>query len=137
MTDKTNSAFTQQQRTQISNACERVQDAININNSTIAQLNADLVRKADEIAIKWRAYGLPYNAIRDAVLEMAMWQKEQMIKSAIDGNVAYFSEEHIREAGFAILNQVRESLGSTFGIIINSAKITEDIIKLLKGASDD
>jgi hypothetical protein len=63
MTDKktsTNMAFSQEQRTQISNACERVQDAININNSTLAHLNADLVRKADEIAIKWKAYGLPY-----------------------------------------------------------------------------
>ncbi len=87
MTDKktsTNMAFSQEQRTQISNACERVQDAININNSTLAHLNADLVRKADEIAIKWKAYGLPYNAIRDAAIEMALWQKEQMMKSAIE-----------------------------------------------------
>lgn len=77
-------AFSQQQRTQISNACEQVQNAININNSTLAVLNENLVRKADEIAIKWKAYGLPYNAIRDAVLEMAMWQKEQIMEQAID-----------------------------------------------------
>lgn len=80
MTDKkesTNTSFSQQQGTQVSNACERVQNAIGINNSTIAELNEDLVRKADEIAIKWRAYGLPYNAICDAVIEMAIWQKEQ------------------------------------------------------------
>ena len=32
-----NSAFSQQQRTQISNAFERVQSAININNSTLAK----------------------------------------------------------------------------------------------------
>ena len=52
-------------------------------------------------------------------------------------DMTYFSEDAIREAEFAILDQVRESLGSTFGIILNSAKITEDIIKLLKEASDD
>lgn len=61
------------------------------------------------------------------------WQKTQCESS----DVPYFSEDAIREAEFAILDQVRESLGSTFGIILNSAKITEDIIKLLKGASDD
>jgi len=80
----TDLVFSQEQRAQIGNACERVQNAININNSTLAQLNADLVRKADEIAIKWKAYGLPYNAIRDAAIEMALWQKEQMMKSAIE-----------------------------------------------------
>ena len=69
-------AFSQQQITQISNACERVQNAININNSTLAVLNESLVRKADEIAIKWKAYGLPYNAIRDAILEMVCWLLE-------------------------------------------------------------
>ena len=90
MTDKktsTNMAFTQQQKTQISDSCKRVQNAININNSTLVELNEDLVRKADEIAIKWRAYGLPYNAICDAVLEMAMWQKEQLMKNAIDADI--------------------------------------------------
>lgn len=54
-----------------------------------------------------------------------------------DNDVAYFSEQAIREAEFAILNQVCESLGSTFGIILNSAKITEDIIQVLKGAPND
>lgn len=86
MTDNmkcTNTAFSQQQRTEISNACERVQNAININNSIFAEINENLVRKADEIAIKWKAYGLPYNAIRDAVLEMAMWQKEQMMNNCL------------------------------------------------------
>jgi hypothetical protein len=93
MTDKTNSTFSKQQRTQISNACERVQNAININNSTLAQLNADLVRKADEIAIKWKAYGLPYNAIRDAAIEMALWQKEQMMKGLCYETKVYRDEE--------------------------------------------
>lgn len=45
----TNSAFSQQQITQISNACELVQDAININNSTLAELNTDLASKAINI----------------------------------------------------------------------------------------
>lgn len=99
MTDKkksTNSAFSQQQRTQISNACEQVQNAININNSTLNVLNEDLVRKADEIAMKWKAYGLPYNAIRDAVIEMALWQKEQIIKSAIDAIItSRWKDSHV------------------------------------------
>lgn len=83
--ESTNTSFSQQQGTQVTNACERVQNALGINNSTIAGLNEDLVDKADEIAIKWRACGLPYNAICDAVIEMAIWQKEQMSKFAIDG----------------------------------------------------
>ncbi len=99
MTDKkkpTNTSFSQQQGTQVSNACERVQNAIGINNSTIAGLNEDLVRKADEIAIKWRAYGLPYNAICDAVIEMAIWQKEQILKNSVAVDIweSSFSGEH-------------------------------------------
>lgn len=42
----TNSAFSQQQRTQISNACERVQDAININNYTPSEQPSDGLDKA-------------------------------------------------------------------------------------------
>lgn len=47
----------------------------------------------------------------------------------------YFSEEAVREAGFAILNQVCASLDSNYGICINSARITEDIIQVLKGGT--
>lgn len=38
------------------------------------------LEKANAIASKWSAYGLPYNAIRDAVIEMAIWQKEQIMR---------------------------------------------------------
>ena len=47
----------------------------------------------------------------------------------------YFSEEAVREAEFAILNQVCASLDSNYGIFINSARITEDIIQVLKGST--
>ena len=43
----TSLAFSQQQIMQISNACEQVQNAININNSALAELNTDSVRKAE------------------------------------------------------------------------------------------
>lgn len=66
-------------------------------------------------------------------LQEVTWCKDRIH----DNDVAYFSEDAIREAEFAILDQVRESLGSTFGIILNSAKITEDIIQVLKGAPND
>lgn len=36
----------------------------------------DLEKKAKEIATKWKAYGVPYNAIYDAVIEMANWQRQ-------------------------------------------------------------
>jgi len=79
MTDEkkpTNTAF---------KARERVEKALSIHNSAPAELSEDLVCKADEIARKWRACGLPYNAICDAVVEMVTWQKHQMLKSAIEG----------------------------------------------------
>ena len=66
-----------------------------LTNEIVGELNAgdytdhsgheDLVCKADEIARKWKACGLPYKAICDAVVEMAIWQKQQMLKSAIEG----------------------------------------------------
>ena len=34
--------------------------------------------KAKEIAVKWKAKGLPYNAIYDSCLEMAQWKDEQV-----------------------------------------------------------
>lgn len=33
--------------------------------------------KAKEIAVKWKAKGLPYNAIYDSCLEMAKWKDSQ------------------------------------------------------------
>lgn len=36
--------------------------------------------KAKEIAVKWKAKGLPYNAIYDSCLEMARWKDEQFDK---------------------------------------------------------
>lgn len=32
--------------------------------------------KAKEIAVKWKAKGLPYNAIYDSCLEMSQWKDE-------------------------------------------------------------
>ena len=59
-------------------------------------------------------------------------------KDRINNNdVAYFSEQAIRDAGFAILNQVCKSLDSNYGICINSTRITEDIIQVLKGGNND
>ena len=55
-------------------------------------------------------------------------------KDRINNNdVAYYSEQAIREAGFAILDKVCCLLASTHGILINSVGITEDIIRVLKG----
>lgn len=48
------------------------------------------LEKAKEIAVKWKAKGLPYNAIYDSCLEMAQWKDEKH-------KVAYVvtrSEEH-------------------------------------------
>lgn len=58
-----------------------------------------------------------------------LWQKEPHVKY----DTVFYSEETIREASFIILRQVSETLLSTYGIQINSAHITEDIIRLLKG----
>ena len=74
----------------VSKARERVQNAINwlaadIQDFTPDELNEDLVCKADEIARKWKACGLPYKPICDAVVEMAIWQKRQILKSAVEG----------------------------------------------------
>ena len=52
-------------------------------------------------------------------------------------SLPYFSEQAIRETGFAILDQVCKSLRSNYGISINSANITEDIIRVLKGGNND
>lgn len=49
----------------------------------------------------------------------------------------YFSEEAVREAQFIILHQVSKTLSATYGIQINSAHITEDIIRILKGVKND
>lgn len=38
------------------------------------------IKKAEEIAVKWKAKGLPYNAIYDSCLEMAQWKDEQFSK---------------------------------------------------------
>ena len=49
MTDKkktTNSAFSQQQRAQINDTCERVQNAININNSALLGQESEELEKA-------------------------------------------------------------------------------------------
>ena len=62
-------------------------------------------------------------------LQEVTWCKDQIHKT----DVPYFSEEAVREAGFIILRQVSETLSSTYNIQINSAHITEDIIRLLKG----
>lgn len=59
------------------------------------------------------------------------WQKTQCESS----DVAYFSEQAIREAGFVILQQVSEIL-SSYCIQFNSAHITESIIRLLKGGEE-
>ena len=40
--------------------------------------------KAKEIAVKWKAKGLPYNAIYDSCLEMAQWKQEQLIEKAVE-----------------------------------------------------
>ena len=40
--------------------------------------------KAREIAVKWRAKGLPYNAIYDSTLKMAAWKEQQMIEKMIN-----------------------------------------------------
>ena len=45
----TNSAFSTQQSIQISIACERVQNAINMN---LTKTNKDLIHKAEEITLK-------------------------------------------------------------------------------------
>lgn len=37
----------------------------------------DLEKKAKEIATKWKAFGVPYNAIYDAVMEIANWQRQK------------------------------------------------------------
>lgn len=81
-------------------ARERVQNAINwpaadIQDFTPAELSEDLVCKADEIARKWRACGLPYKAICHAVIEMAVWQKVQMTKSAFDGEITKFFDGNL------------------------------------------
>ena len=60
--------------------------------------------KAKEIAVKWKAKGLPYNAIYDSCLEIARWKDEQfskfllwlddhyVIKSFTDGEPMTYSE---------------------------------------------
>ena len=60
------------------------------------------------------------------------WFEQQMTKDCLP----YFSEEAVREAQFIILQQVSKTLSSTYGIQINSAHITEDIIRLLKGGKE-
>ena len=63
------------------------------------------------------------------LLQEVSWCKDRIN----DNDVAYFSEQAICEAGFAILDKVCCLLVSTHGIVINSAQITEDIIQVLKG----
>lgn len=68
-------------------ARERVEKALGIRNPTNAnpaELSEELVCKADEIARKWKACGLPYSAICDAVVEMALWQRGQAMKPAVE-----------------------------------------------------
>lgn len=65
-------------------------------------------------------------------LQEVSWCKDRIN----DNDVAYFSEEAIREAGFAILDKVCCLLASSHGILINSAGITEDIIRVLKGGEN-
>ena len=48
-----------------------------------------------------------------------------------DNNVAYFSEEHIREVVFAHLLELREFAQSSYGINIAAGTITEDIMRKL------
>lgn len=51
--------------------------------------------KAKEIAVKWKAKGLPYNAIYDACLEMAQWKDEQFKKFLRE--TCFVSEKFISE----------------------------------------
>lgn len=51
-------------------------------------------------------------------------------------DMTYFSEDAIRESGFAILDKVCCLLASSHGILINSVGITEDIIRVLKGGEN-
>ena len=37
-------------------------------------------KKAKEIAVKWKAKGLPYNAIYDSCLEMAQWKDDKAVE---------------------------------------------------------
>lgn len=84
MTDKKNTAFSQQQGTQISIACERVQNAININNSTLAEQPSEELEDASKRYADNEEYGDDaYFAIKTAFKAGAHWQKEQILKSAI------------------------------------------------------
>lgn len=65
-------------------------------------------------------------------LQEVTWCKDRIH----DSDTTYFSEEAVREAQYIILRQVSETLSSTYGIQINSAHITEDIIRLLKGGEE-
>lgn len=65
-------------------------------------------------------------------LQEVSWCKDRIN----DNDVVYFSEEAIREAGYAILDKVCCLLDSNHGILINSTGITEDIIRVLKGGEN-
>ena len=52
------------------------------------------LEKAKEIAVKWKAKGLPYNAIYDSCLEIARWKDEQLSKC-----LENLEKEYIRNSG--------------------------------------
>ena len=45
------------------------------------KVNMTNEEKAKEIAVKWKAKGLPYNAIYDSCLEIVQWKDEQFKES--------------------------------------------------------
>ena len=74
----------------------------------------DLEAKSKEIATKWKAKGLPYNAIHEAVLEMAQWQRDQLLKASIPGEwwrcgiaipSKYMNTEEIKQVKVIIIQE--------------------------------
>lgn len=57
------------------------------------------------------------------------WFEQKMTKDCLP----YFSEEAVSEAVFNAINQVSKFLLANNDVVINSVKITNDIIKALKG----
>ena len=61
-----------------------------------------VAEKAEEIAVKWRAKGVPYKAIFNAAIEIANWQKGQFEKNRLAACDRQTEEDAEIERDFAI-----------------------------------
>ena len=56
-------------------------------------------QKADEIATKWKAKGVPYNAIYESALEAMEWQREK-----IENVLSYLQMNNICEPHLMLMH---------------------------------